>query len=148
MTLQRPVLIVVGDKARARIFDTDTEDRSLREIDDLVNPSYRHHERETGDDRPGRGVNGAGRRTALGQDYTKRRILAARFAEKVADRVGECVKGQRYARIYLVAGPTFLGLLRPCLTSRGKQPPIAKVVKELTRHSVEDIRKHLPEPLR
>ena len=147
MTLRRPVLVIVGDKARARIFDTDTEDHSLREIDDLVNTNYGHHERDTGHDRPGRGVNGTGRRTALGQDYTRRRILAARFAETVADRVGEHVKGQRYARIYLVAGPTFLGLLRPCLTARGKQPPIAKVVKELTRHSIEDIRQHLPEHL-
>lgn len=149
MTLRHPVLIVVGDKARARIFDTDTEDSSLREIEDLVNAGLGHHERDTVSDRPGRGVSAArGRRTALGEDYSRRRILAARFARSVADRVQSHLEAKRYSRVYLVAGPEFSGLLRPCLTSRRVRAPFTKVLKELTRHSVEDIRKHLPEHLR
>jgi protein required for attachment to host cells len=148
MSLHRPVLIVVSDKARARIFDTATEDQSLREIEDLLNPELGHHERDISSDRPGRSVNGGGRHTALGEDYGKRRVRAARFAETVAERVCEHVRQQKYARLFLVAGPEFTGLLRPCLDSRSEQPPMTSLVKDLTRHSVEDIRKHLPEHLR
>ena len=147
--MSRPVLIVVGDKARARIFDTATEDSSMREIEDLFNVGLGHHERDTGDDRPGRGISGAtGRRTALGEDYGKRRVLAARFAETVAEHLHERIRSQDYARLFVVAGPEFSGLLRPCLASRPAQPPVTSVVKDLTRHSLEDIRKHLPEHLR
>jgi protein required for attachment to host cells len=149
MSLHRPVLIVVGDKARARIFDTDTEDQSLQEIEDLVNADYGRHERDTGSDRPGRGVSAAGgRKTALGDDYSRRRILAARFAETVAERVLEHTRLQKYSHLYLVAGPEFNGLLNPCVASRSAQPPVTRVMKDLTRHSVEDIRKHLPQYLR
>ena len=149
MSVRRPVLIVVGDRARARIFDTDTEDHSLREIEDLFNAGLGHHERDMGHDRPGRGISSArGRRTALGEDYTRRRLRVARFAEAVAERVQEHVRMRRYARLFLVAGPEFSGLLRPCLASRSAQPPVTKVLKDLTRRSVEDIRRHLPERLR
>lgn len=147
--MPRPVLIVVGDRARARIFDTATADNSLREIEDLVNAGLGHHERDIGKSRPGRGVSSVrGRRTALGEDYAKRRVRAARFAEAVAARIRKYIQGRRYARLYLIAGPEFSGLLRPCLTSRSAQPPVTKVVKDLTRHSVEDIRRHLPQSLR
>jgi protein required for attachment to host cells len=148
MSMHRPVLIVVGDKGRARIFDTATEDHSMREIEDLLNADLGHHERDIGSDRPGRGVSAQGRRTALGDDYTKRRVTVARFAEMVAERVREHLRLQKYARLFLVAGPEFSGMLRPCLASRTAEPPVTRVVKDLTRHSVEDIRKHLPEHLR
>ncbi len=148
MSPHRPVLVVVGDKARARIFDTDTEDHSLREIEDLVNAGLGHRERDTISDRPGRGVSGSGRHTAFGEDYSRRHLLAARFAETLAERIRERLKLQKYARLFLVAGPEFSGLLRPCLASRSAQPPVTRVVKDLTRHSVDDIRKHLPEYLR
>lgn len=146
--IPRPVLVVVGDKARARIFDTATEDQSLREIEDLFNPLLGHHERDTGADRPGRGVNGSGRRSALGDDYEKRRIRAARFAATVAEHVREHIRLQRYARVFVVAGPEFTGLLSPRLVSRSAQPPVTRVIKDLTRHSVADIRRHLPQQLR
>lgn len=148
MSLHRPVLIVVGDKARTRLFDNATADASLQEVDDLFNPDLRHHERDLGSDRPGRSVNGGGRHTALGADYAKRRIRAARFAEAVAERVHGQLRVQKYARIFVVAGPEFTGLLGPCLVSRSAQPPVTRVIKDLTRHSVEDIRKHLPQRLR
>lgn len=144
----RPVLIVVGDRARARIFDTATDDNSLREIEDLVNTGFGHHERDTGRRRPGRGTGADGRRTSLGEDYAKRRIQAARFAETVATRLHEHLRLQKYARLFVVAGPAFCGLLRPCMVSRSAEPPITNILKDLTRHSVEDIRKHLPQHLR
>lgn len=146
--MHKPVLIVVGDKARARIFDTATEDSSMREIDDLFNAELGHHERDVVSDRPGRGVSAGGRRTGLGDDYTKRRVQTARFAETVAEKVRERLRLQKYSRLFLVAGPEFTGLLRPCLASKSAQPPVTSVVKDLTRHSVDDIRKHLPEHLR
>ena len=146
--MRKPVLIVVGDKGRARIFDTATEDRTLREIEDLFNPDLGHHERDIVSDRPGRGMsNSRGRRTALGDDYSKRRVQTARFAETVAERVQEHTRIQKYSRLFLVAGPEFSGLLRPCLASRSSQPPVTSVVKDLTRHSIKDIREHLPEYL-
>jgi protein required for attachment to host cells len=148
--MRRPILVVVGDKARARIFDTQTEDRSLREIEDLVNAGLGRHERDTRRDRPGRGTSSVrgGGRTALGDDYARRRVRAARFAETVAEHVRELTRKSLYSRVFVVAGPEFLGLLRPCLTSRRMQPPLSRVTKDLTRHSVEDIRKHLPEHLK
>jgi len=149
VSLKRAVLIVVGDKARARIFDTATEDSSMREIEDMINVDLGHHEKDLAADRPGRGMSSArGRRTALGEDYSRRRVETSRFAEAVAARVHEHAQAQKYARLFLVAGPEFTGLLRPCLSSKSAQPPVTSVVKDLTRHSIEDIRKHLPQYLR
>lgn len=142
------MLLVVGDRGRARLFSLDRGDERPREIADLYNPALRLHENILSRDRQGRGMSRVrGSRAALGEAHRHKRLNAARFAREVAGVVQECTRRQRYLRIFLMADPEFTGLLRPQLTARRLGVPVSYILKHLTRHTAVDIRTHLPDRL-
>ncbi len=145
----RPVLVVVGDRGRARLFDVEPGEPRLEELEDMVNAGYRLRERELVSDKPGRGMSRAhGSRASLGDDYRQRRHQAELFAKRVAARVQARARQRDYGRIYLVANPEFIGLLRPCLAAQRLKAPLTGIRKDLTRRNAEAIRRHLPKYLR
>ncbi len=143
--MEKTLLLVVGDRGRARLFSLERGAADLREIADLYNPALRLHERALSRDRQGRGMSRVrGSRAAFGEAHRHKRVNAARFARQVADAVQECTRHQSYARIYLMADPEFTGLLRPQLAARRLGSPVSSILKHLTRHAAADIRAHLP----
>ena|SRR5579859_1238506 len=143
------VLIIVGDRGRARLFSTENrKDAGLEELVDLVNPEIRIHEGVLAGDRQGRSMNqNHGSRVALGEPHPHKRTSAERFANQVADAMECCCMQEHYTRIFLLAAPEFLGLLRPCLAERQLKTPVTEVHKDLTRQPVAAIRGHLPDYL-
>lgn len=142
------LLLVVGDRGRARLFSLQRGEKRPREIADLYNPLLRLHEHILSRDRQGRGMSRVrGSRVAFGEAHRHKRLNAARFARQVADAVQDCTRRQHYARIVLMADPEFTGLLRPQLTARRLGLPISGILKHLTRHATADIRAHLPDGL-
>lgn len=142
------VLIVVGDRGRARLFSLERREKRPQEIADLLNPVLRLRERTLSRDRQGRGFSRVhGSRVAFGEAHPHKRLSAKRFARQVAEAVQECTRQRDYLRIILMADPEFTGLLRPQLATKRLRVPVTGVSKHLTRHAVTDIRAHLPKPL-
>jgi protein required for attachment to host cells len=136
--------VLVADRARGRIFSATTPKGPLTEIEDLVHPQSRAHERDLTTDRPGRGPGG---HRAMGNANTAREHEANDFARELAARLDAGRNQGDFARLIVIAAPDFLGMLRKCMT-----PPLAKLVaqevtKNLTQMSPTDIRGHLPEYL-
>jgi protein required for attachment to host cells len=140
-----PILVLVGDRGRARLFRLEQDVPDLEEIRDMVNPALHVQERKLARDRQGRSFKASrGSHVALGDEHKYKHLGAARFAREVANAVQECCREQPYARIYMVADPEFTGLMRPQLAAKRLKTPLIGIPKNLTRHPVAEIRGHLP----
>lgn len=105
--------IVVADDGNARLFFSDKIRVELNEIEVLTNPDARVHERDLNATAPGRSFDrgGPGRHAMQPPSYT-RESHARRFARRIADRLEDGLRRNRYQRLILIAPPDFLGLLR------------------------------------
>lgn len=56
-------------------------------------------------------------------------------------------KENKLNKSFIIAAPAFMGELRSQLTKETSDKIIFELDKNLTRHSVEDIRSHLPKVL-
>ena len=145
--MSQGALVLVADRARARLFSWERDMPQLREIGDLVNAEVRLPQRALASDRQGRGLNRQrGARTALGRD-SLRRESAQRFAHEVGARLFAELRAQRAARLFVLADPEFLGLLRSVLRKRRLAVPVRMLAKNLTRADAQRIRAYLPERL-
>jgi protein required for attachment to host cells len=106
--------VVVADACRARIFETQALGRGMREVHDLANPTGRLHTRDLIVDALGRShANGTSRTehaTAPRTDPVEHEVEV--FAKRVADQIERARVEGRFERLYVVAAPRILGLLR------------------------------------
>ena len=124
--------VVVADRARARIFSASTPKGPLTELEDLVLPEARSHERDLTSDRPGSAFDSGGTgRHAMAAPTSAERVESARVA-------GEC------QQLVLVAPPDFLGRLKKQLGSQSAKLLTRQIGKNLTQLDVAEIRSHLP----
>jgi protein required for attachment to host cells len=136
--------VVVADRVRGRIFSASTPKGPLTELEDLVHPEARAHERDLTTDRPGRGP---GSHRAMGTDYKRSEHEASGFAREIAARLETGRNNADFAKLVLVAAPDFLGLLRKSLNPHVEKLVAREITKNLTHLPPEDIRAHLPEYL-
>lgn len=142
------ILVVVADRGRARLFAAPNGEEKLQELSDLLNPTLRLHADDLVHERQGRVMNrNRPSRTALGESHFLKHRSAARFAETVADAVAEQCKPGACERIFLLAEPEFLGLLRPRLAGKNLRVPTVEIAKGLTHRSGATIRRYLPKHL-
>lgn len=106
--------VVVADACRARIFETRALGRGLHEIEDLTNPAGRAHSGELLTDAGGRSYPSAGARHGNSvqprTDPVEHEVEL--FAKRLTDRLEKARVEGRFEKLYVVAAPRFLGLLR------------------------------------
>lgn len=139
--------ILVADSTRARIFTADSSSAPLEEIEDFSHTESRLHDREITSDLPGKIKSaGAGGHT-FEQPTDPKKHEADNFAHAVAHFLEEAHNKNRFEQLLIVAGPSFLGLLRKQLPEQVKKLVRFELDKELTMLSTADIRQHLPQYL-
>lgn len=139
------ILITVGDRGRARLFSLDRDSDEMQELADMVNPAVHLHERQLSGDRQGRGFSRIhGSRVALGNAHPHKRLSSMRFARQVAEAIKASCQRQQYQRIYLLAEPEFIGLLRPQLAAKELTGDLQVISKNVTGRDNATIRSHLP----
>ena len=140
--------ILVADAARARVFRIERPRGPLIEEQDFVHPEERLPEHELGSDGHGRVRGPGGRQHSLGPDEgALREREAGRFADELVVALREGREGDRFRRLYVVAPPRFLGVLRCRLDAATAERVVAEFDKDLVRHDAASIRRHLPERL-
>lgn len=139
--------ILVADSTRARIFTADTPSSPLEEIEDFSHKEGRLHDREITSDLPGKikSADGGGHAFEQPTDPKKHEIDA--FAHHVTKFLEDAHNANRFEQLILVAGPSFLGMLRSHLPEQIKQLVRFELNKEITMLSAADIRQHLPQYL-
>ncbi len=76
--------------------------------------------------------------------YQRQAEIFAHSLGSELDKIRQC---SNLHRIYLVAAPKFLGLLRTGLSKQCTELLVVEVNKDLVNHRIEDIRSHLPKRL-
>jgi protein required for attachment to host cells len=142
------ICVVVADSGKARLLVAETGDSPLVDERDFVHPESRLKEQELVSDGPGseRDTAGAGRHSVGGEKDTHKRH-AEIFAGELCTEIDRLRQDSDLRRIYLVAAPKFLGLLRAALSQQCQDLLAGEINKDLVSHSIEDIRSHLPRRL-
>jgi protein required for attachment to host cells len=135
--------VIVADRSRARIFSIATPRGPLTELEDLVHPEARAHERDLTSDRPGRSAD----HNALGSTHSARDQQALEFAREIAQRLEKGRVHAEYAQLVVVAAPDLLGMLRKTMNANVAKLVTREIDKNLTQQKPADIRKLLPEYL-
>lgn len=136
--------VVVADNSRARIFAAERAAGELLEIRDLAHPEARLHEGDLVTDKEGR-ARGQGGAHGLGHELTRKQDGSERFAADVCAELETARASGQFDKLYLVAAPAFLGLLRRHLSSGLRQRVAGELDKNLSLQDPQTIRRHLPE---
>lgn len=140
------IWILAGDSTRARVFFTDKRNGELTEQFDLVNPEARLHEQDLTSDLPGSTANSAtGMRHHYGADEIHKPRAVEMFAKELAERLEQGRVAGEWDKLYIVADPSFLGMLRKAMDRDTAQLVAGEVDKNLTRGSAKDVRRVLPD---
>jgi protein required for attachment to host cells len=116
--------IIAADASRARILQVTDRQQNLAEIEDLLNPEGRAHDRELISDAHPRfsGTRGPG---SDREEMSATEHATELFAKRLGDYLDKARTAHRYDRLHLIAPPKFLGQLRKEL---GKE--VEKLVAE------------------
>ena len=139
----RKTWVLVADRSRARLFSIAKPKGSLAELEDLVHPEARAHERDLTSDRPGRSPD----HNALGTAHSARDEQAHEFAREITQRLERGRVHGEFERLVVVAAPDLLGMLRKTMNTNLSKLVSLEIDKNVTQQTPADIRKLLPEYL-
>ncbi len=135
--------VVVGDGRKVLILCNHGNplDCDLR-VEEVFTAPDNPPTREQGSDRPGRGFGSGGRRSGMEQsDWHE--LSEQKFAREVADTLEKLRRERNVEALVIVAPPKTLAELRQDMSQQCRQIIVAEVAKDLTRHPVPDIQRHL-----
>jgi protein required for attachment to host cells len=144
LNIPHNALVFVGDGQRALFLRNagDAKFPNLTVERVFAEPNPPTHEQGT--DRPGRGFKGAAtnRRSSM-EETDWHELEKHRFAEHVATALERLVRTDGVKAVIIVAPPRTLADLRRVLHPDVKSRITAEIDKDLTKHPVADIEKHL-----
>lgn len=146
------IWVVAADSSRARIFVADKPAGALNEIETLSNPEGRLHEGDLvsdrgGRDSNGRGGNGSGAAHSYSTGNEAKHEVANRFAAEVCRHLEKGRNSHAFAKLYVMAAPHFLGLLRKHQSDALRDLISDEIASDLTTQTADRIRAQLPEYL-
>jgi protein required for attachment to host cells len=143
LSIPHDAFIFVGDGRKALFLRNDGDEKfpNLKTERVFVDDNPPTHEQGT--DRPGRAFQrtGATRSAVAGTDWHD--LEEHRFAQRVAAAMEEIVRARNAKALVVVAPPRTLAELRHAFHADVKGRIIAEIDKDLTKHPVYEIEKHL-----
>ena len=135
--------VFVGDGSKALFLRNEGDAQVLNLKTERVFTDTNPLTHEQGTDRPGRAFSSVGaRRSSISQtDWHK--LEEHRFAEQVAAALERIVRERGVEAVVVVAPPRALADLRKAFHSDVKSRIIAEIGKDLTKHPIHEIEKHL-----
>ena len=136
------VWILAANRSKARIFEMQKLHAPLVEIADFVDPQGRANDRDINSDAYGR-FYGKGERVqghSTTSDISPTQHEAERFAERIRDYLDHAHSEQRFDKLWIVAAPAFLGVLRGKLGTPLHEAIELEVNKDVPTHAPEEIR--------
>lgn len=137
--------VIVADNCKAKIYNV-LKFPKLEEIANLEHPESRLLNQELVSSKPGRGFQSVGNsRSAYQPETEPRQVEAIKFASEIARHLYTAVNNGEFKQLYVIAEPSFLGLLRQHLNPNIQKLIVVEIPKELTSQSKEAIEHHLEE---
>ena len=139
--------VLVADSSRARFFVAGSATSPLTEFDTFTHSESRQHEQKMTSDLAGSQAGSDGRHHSVNSETDPKKYEAVEFARTISHFLEESRNKHIYTQLIIIAAPSFLGLLREHMTSETAKLVSLELDKNLTQHSAEDIRQHLPTKL-
>jgi len=145
MSIPHNAVVFVGDGRKALFLRNAGDEKfpNLKTEQVFVDQNPATHDQGT--DRPGRlfaGATARDKRSAL-EPTDWHELEQHRFARMVADEFEKLVRERKVKAVVIAAPPRILAELRQALHGDVKARVMAEVDKDLTKHSVYEIEKHL-----
>ena len=141
----RKTWVVVADNSRARIFTAETPSSPLIEVDSIVHPEGRMHDRDITSDLPGRGAGSGGSRHSYETETDAKDYEHVSFAKRIAGFLDDARKSDTFKQLIIVAAPALLGNLRSGLNDQTRKLVSLELDKNLSQLNPDEIRTHMPE---
>ena len=142
------ICVVVADSSKARILLAENGRGALIDDRDFVHPESRLREQDLVSDGTGNETDSGGYgKHSMGHENAAHRKHAETFANELCGEIDKLRRNSDLHKIYLVASPKFLGLLRSSMSKQCTELLVGEINKDLVSHSIEDIRSHLPKLL-
>ncbi|MEH6558594.1 MAG: host attachment protein [Oceanicoccus sp.] len=142
------ILVIVADGSRARFFSAVDKTAALIETTDLVNTGSRLRDQQLVTDGHGSGTDSVGRgKHTMGHEDDAHKHQASQFSRQLTDEIEKVRSAGTLRRIYIIAPPAFLGLIRSDLSKASGKLVEDTINKDLVNHDIADIRTHLPKLL-
>ena len=134
--------IIAADASRARILQVTDRAQQLEEVEDLLNPEGRVHDRELISDAHPR-FSGVGGGPGSDREETSATEHATElFAKRVGDYLDKARTQHRYDELVVVAPPKFLGLLRKKLGKEVEKLVVDEVPKDLSWFNARELERY------
>ena len=145
MSIPHNAVVFVGDGRKALFLRNAGDEKfpNLKTEQVFVDQNPATHDQGT--DRPGRlfaGATARDKRSAL-EPTDWHELEQHRFARMVADEFEKLVRERKVKAVVIAAPPRILAELRQALHGDVKARVMAEVDKDLTKHPVYEIEKHL-----
>lgn len=140
--------VLAANSSHAQVFSAEKTTGPLDEVAEFDHPEARVHEQELTSDLPGRAFDSGGEgRHAMGQPVEPKRQEAINFAIKLTDFLEAARIEGKFQKLYIIAAPAFLGLLRERFSSALTAMVAQEINKNLVNLRAREIRGYLPERL-
>lgn len=140
----KKVWVVVANQTKARIYQAKNV-HTLEEIQGFVHPEGHLHDCDLITDKSGRTGQSACPGTSTYQAKTSTHTKQAHlFATTIAHFLEEPVREKTCEKLYIIASPVFLGLLRETFSPQVKSVIAKEIPKDVVQFDVEQIRNYLP----
>jgi protein required for attachment to host cells len=140
--------ILVAETNNARILQADSRIGPLAEFDRLDYSPAHLKIREQVYDFPESGHVSVGQAPpALERPASPRRQAFIGFIEQVADYLDQAFNQGQFSQLIIIAGPEFIDILKKKLSNRAVSVVVMQMDRSMGHHTVEEIRRHLPDHL-
>jgi protein required for attachment to host cells len=144
LEIPHDAFVFVGDGRKALFLRNAGDEKYLNFKTERVFVDDNPPAHEQGSDRPGRAFKRAGTNLRSGVDQTDWHELEQhRFAHRVATAMERLVRERKVQALVVVAPPRTLADLRGAFHSDVKRRIIGEIGKDLTKHPIREIEKHL-----
>lgn len=140
--------VIVCNHSRARLFKA-TSQSLVGELADQVNPAARLREQDLSTSAPGayRGGGSGGQQHVEDQRTSQHDKAAENFARDIAASLDQAVTEHGLQKLYVIAEPDMLGLLRKEMSHRTKSLVAEEIAKDIVARTPAQIWDFLPAPL-
>jgi protein required for attachment to host cells len=143
LKIDRGAWVVVCDGAKALVLENVGDEKfpnlRTKEVYEQEDPKTS----EQGTDVPGRAINSVGNIRSAVEQTDWHEAAERAFLGKLVERLAAAAHAGEAKAIILVAPPRALGMIRPRYTPALKAALKAEVDKDLTKHPVDQIERHL-----
>lgn len=137
--------VLVADNCQAKIYKL-VKFPKIEELASLDHPESRLKDHELISSKPGSGAQRSiNVRYSYEPEVDHKQLEAIKFAKEVTNYLASAGTNGEFSRLYVIAEPSFLGLLRQHFTPGLQKMIVRELAKQLTTQNVASVEQHLAE---